>query len=125
MSLAAVTPLPADVLSGCYCDQQLRFLGGGRQVPPRFKLRRVGPRPFTVGVVNSFGGGFVWILWLAHQVRSVVAATSLADLLPSDHDSPNAPATACSVYVIAHPAAQQCGLHLGSGLGCGRYLQMI
>ena len=59
-----MTPLPADVLSGCYCDQQLRFLGGGRQVPPRFKLRRVGPRPFTVGVVNSFGGGFVWILWL-------------------------------------------------------------
>ena len=88
MSLAAVTPLPADVLSGCYCDQQLRFLGGGRQVPPRFKLRRVGPRPFTVGVVNSFGGGFVWILWLAHQVRSVVAATSLADSTESIKDWP-------------------------------------
>ncbi|MBT7447774.1 MAG: hypothetical protein HN797_08455 [Tateyamaria sp.] len=44
--------------------------------------------------------------WLAHQVRSVVAATPLANSTPSDHDSLNAPATARSVYVIAHPAAR-------------------
>ena len=43
--------------------------------------------------------------WLAHQVRSVVAATPLANSTPSDHDSPNVPATARSFYVIAHPAA--------------------
>jgi hypothetical protein len=36
----------------------------------------------------------------------VVAATPLADSMPSDHDSPNAPATARSVYVIAHTAAR-------------------
>jgi hypothetical protein len=44
--------------------------------------------------------------WLAYQVRSVVAATPLADTTPSDHDSPNAPATARSVYVIVHPAVR-------------------
>ena len=48
-----------------------------------------------VGVIDSFGGSSVWLLkpWLAHQVRSVVAATPLADSTPSDHDSSNAPAT--------------------------------
>jgi hypothetical protein len=40
--------------------------------------------------------------WVAHQVRSVVAATPT----PLDHDSPNAPATARSVYVIVHAAAR-------------------
>ena len=44
--------------------------------------------------------------WMAHQVRSAVAAKPLADSTPSDHDSPNAPATARSVYVIAHTAAR-------------------
>jgi hypothetical protein len=63
-------------------------------------------RGLRVGVVDSFAGSFVWVLWLAHQMRSVVAATPLADSAPSDHDSPNAPATARSVYVIAHPAAR-------------------
>ena len=64
-------------------------------------------RGLRVGVIVLFVGSSVWLLkpWLAHQVRSVVAATPLADLTPSDHDSPNAPATARSVYVIAHPAA--------------------
>ena len=36
----------------------------------------------------------------------MVAATST----PSDHDSPNATATARSVYVFAHTAARQMGL---------------
>ena len=36
----------------------------------------------------------------------MVAATLLADSTPSDHDSPNARATARSVFVIAHTAAQ-------------------
>ena len=44
--------------------------------------------------------------WLAHQVLSVVAATPVANSTPSDHDSPNAPATARSVYVIAHLAVR-------------------
>ena len=43
---------------------------------------------------------------MAHQVRSADAAKPLAVSTPSNHDSPNAPATARSVYVIAHPAAQ-------------------
>ena len=43
---------------------------------------------------------------MAHQSWFAVAATPLADSTPSDHDSPNAPATARSVYVIAHPAAR-------------------
>jgi hypothetical protein len=84
-----------------------------------------------MSVVNSFGWSFVWMLWLGHQVRSVVAATTLADATQSDHDSPNAPATARSVYVIAHPAARPPrGLHHGCGLlppiltvsSAGRYL---
>ena len=37
---------------------------------------------------------------------SAVVATPLAVSTPSDHDSPNAPATVRSVYVIAHPAAR-------------------
>ena len=73
---------------------------------PRFRPQRLGPWPFTISVVNLFGGNFVWFLWLAHPVRSVFAATPLADSTPSDHDSPNAPATARSVYVFAHTAAQ-------------------
>ena len=44
--------------------------------------------------------------WIAHQSRSMVAATLLADSTQSDYDSPNARATARSVYVIAHPAAR-------------------
>jgi hypothetical protein len=71
-----------------------------------FRPPRLGPRPFTIGVVNSLGDSFVWVIWLARQPRSAVAATPLADSTLSDHDSPNAPATARSVYVIAHPAAR-------------------
>ena len=41
-----------------------------------------------------------------HQPRSSFAETPRADSTPSDHDSPNAPAAARSVYVIAHPAAR-------------------
>jgi hypothetical protein len=78
----------------------------GRQGDPRFWPPRLGPRSLTNSVVNSLGGIFVWVLWLAHQVRSVIAETPLADSKPSDHDSPNAPAPARSVYVIAHPAAR-------------------
>ena len=72
---------------------------------PRFRPPRLGPRPYTSSAVNSFGGCFVWVLWLAHQVWSVVAATPLADSTQSDHESPNAPAIARSVYVIAHTTA--------------------
>ena len=77
----------------------------GAKGTPRFRPPRLGPWPFTISVVNLFGGNFVWVLWLAHPVRSVFAATPLEDSMPSDHDSANAPATASSVYVIAHPAA--------------------
>ena len=45
-------------------------------------------------VVKSFRDSFVWILWLDHQARSVVAATPLADSTPSDQDSPKEPVTA-------------------------------
>ena len=72
---------------------------------PLFRPPRLGPRPYTSSAVNSFGGCFVWVLWLAHQVWSVVAATPLADSTQSDHESPNAPAIARSVYVIAHTTA--------------------
>ena len=59
-------------------------------------------------MADSFEEIFVWLLkpWMAHQVRSAVAAKPLAVSTPSNHDSPNAPATARSVYVIAHPAAR-------------------
>ena len=69
-------------------------------------------RGLRVGVLDSFGGSFVWLLkpWLAHQSRSMVAVTLLADSTPSDHDSPNAPATARSLYFIAHPTARHRGL---------------
>ena len=48
------------------------------------------------------------------------AANPLEDSTPSDHDSPNAPATVRSVYVFAHTAATEnaaCTLALGLGLG--------
>ena len=93
-------------MSGCYCGQPLRISGTGRQGDPRFRPPRLGPRPYTISAVNSFRGNFVWVLWLAHEPRSAVAAKPLADSTPSDHDSPNAPATVRSVYVIGHPAAR-------------------
>ena len=74
--------------------------------PPVFGPRVSAHGPLTNSVVKSFGGSFVWVLWLAHQVRSAVAAKPLSDSTASDHDSPNVPATARSVYVIVHPAAQ-------------------
>ena len=78
-------------------------------LPPRgpsFWPPRLGAWPFTTSVINLFGGNFVWVLWLAHPVRYVFAATPLEDSMPSDHDSANAPATASSVYVIVHLAAR-------------------
>jgi hypothetical protein len=45
-------------------------------------------RPYSIGGVNSFGGNFVWVLWLGHQVRSVVEATPLADSTESIKDWP-------------------------------------
>ena len=74
--------------------------------PPIHRPPRLGPRPYTNSAVNSFVASFVWVLWLDYQPRSAVAATPLAVSTPSDHDSPNAPTTARSVYVIAHPAAR-------------------
>ena len=61
-----------------------------------------------MGWWTHWGGVLFGVLkpWLAYQVRSVVAATPLANSTPSDHDSLNAPATARSVYVIVHPAAR-------------------
>ncbi len=96
----------AAVVSGGYCGQRLPISGAGRQGDPRFRPPRLGPRPYTISAVNSFRGNFVWVLWLAHQPQFSVATTPLADSTPSDHDSSNAPATARSVYVIAHPAAR-------------------
>jgi len=67
-----------------------------------------------VGVVDSLGGSFVRLLkpWLDHQPQFSVATTPLADSTPSDHDSHHAPVTACSVYVVAYPAAQPARLAL-------------
>ena len=48
----------------------------------------------------------------------MVAATLLADSTPSDHDSPNARATARSVFVIAHPAARPIRLAPRSEVHC-------
>ena len=87
-----------------YCCQRLWISGIFRQGDPQSQCRP--PRPYAISAVNSFGCSFVWVLWLAHQVRSVVAATPLTVSTASDHDSPNAPATARSVYVIAHPTAR-------------------
>ena len=98
--------MPAAATFGGYCSQRLRISGVGHNSNPRFRPPRLGPWPCIIGVVNSFGGSFVWVLWLVHRVRSAVAAKPLADSTPSDHESSNAPANARSVYVIAHPAAR-------------------
>jgi hypothetical protein len=89
-----------------YCGQPLQIKSCWRQGSPCFRAGRLGPRSFTISAVKSFEGNFVWILWLAHQLWSVIAETPLADSAPSDHDNPNAPATARSVYVIAHPVVR-------------------
>jgi len=89
-----------------YWAYRLRIRGVCRQGAPRFRPPCRGPRPYTISAVNSFGGNFVWVLWLAYQSRSMVAATLLADSMPSDHASTNAPTTARSVYVIAHSTAR-------------------
>jgi hypothetical protein len=75
----------------------------GAKGGPCFRAPRLGPRPFTISVLKSFGVSFVWVLWLDHLAWSAVAATSTL----SDQDSPNASETARSVYVIAHLAARQ------------------
>ena len=77
-----------------------------RQGDPRFWSLCLGPWPYTVSVANSFRCSFVCVLWQDHQVWSTVATTPLADSKPSYPDSPNAPATARSVYVIVHAAAR-------------------
>jgi hypothetical protein len=89
-----------------YCAQRLRISGVCRRGDPYLRPPRLGPRPYTISAVNSFVGSSVWVLWLGHQVPSVVAAKPLTGSTPSDHDSPNEPATARSVYVIAHTAAR-------------------
>ena len=87
---------------------------------------RLGPRPYTNSAVNSFAGSFVRVIWPDHQPQPAVAATPLADSTPSDHDSPNAPATVRSVYVFAHTAAtENAACTMALGLGCGRYFQMM
>ena len=53
------------------CGSAARGIGAH----PRFRPPRLGPRPYTNSVANSFGGSFVRVLWLAHQSRSMVAAT--------------------------------------------------
>ena len=83
-------------------------------------------RSHTVSVANSFGGSFVRVIWLDYQPQPAVAATPLADSTSSDHDSPNATATALSVYVIVRPAAtENAACTMALGLGCGRYFQMM
>ena len=106
IGFAAVLSSPAATVSEGYCGQRLPISGAGRQAAPYHRPLRHGPRSFTVSVVKPFGGSFVWVIWLAHPVRSQVATTPLAASTPSDHDSPNAPTTARSVYVVAYPAAQ-------------------
>ena len=90
---------------------QGRWLRAG---DPDSRPLRLGSRLYVISAVNSFGGSSVWLLkvWMAHQSWFAVAATPLADSTPSDHDSPNVPATARLVYVIAHPAARHHGLGL-------------
>ena len=73
---------------------------------PYLRPPRLGPRPYTISAVNSFMGSFVWFLWLDHQPRSAFAETPLTDSALSDHDSPYAPATTRSVYVITPPATR-------------------
>jgi hypothetical protein len=93
---------------------------------PRFRPPRLGPWPYTVSVANSFRCSFVWVLWPEYQVWSAVVATPLAYSTPSDHDGPNATATALSVYVIVRPAAaENAACTMALGLGCGRYFQMM
>ena len=51
----------------------------GTKVTPYLPPRTLDVRPCSIGVVHSFGGSFAWMLWLAHQLLSVVAAKPLAD----------------------------------------------
>ena len=62
-----------------YCAYRLQISGTGRQGYPYLRPPCRGPRPYTISVVNSFRCSFIWVLWLARQVRSVVAATPLAN----------------------------------------------
>ena len=94
------------VVSEVYCSKRLRISGARHQVPPRLRPSRLGPWPYTISVVKSFRGSLIWVLWRDFQALSDVAATPLADSTLSDHDSPNPPATARSVYVITHPATR-------------------
>ena len=107
IGFAAVLTSPAATVSEGYCCQRLPISGAGRQGTPYHRPPRLSLWPYTVSVANSFRCSFVWVLWPDHQPRSAVAAKPLSDSTASDHDSPNAPATARSVYVIAHPAARR------------------
>jgi hypothetical protein len=60
----------------------------GAKGTPYLRSPRPGAWPYTDSVVKSFRGSFVWVLWLVHQVRSVVAATSLGDSTESIKDWP-------------------------------------
>ena len=51
-----------------YCTQPLRFSCNQRQWPPYPRAPRLGPRPFSISLVNLFGGNFVRrpTQWIAH-----------------------------------------------------------
>ena len=59
-----------------YCSQPLQIRGVYRQGAPYLGPRTLDVRPYSISVLKSLGGSFVWVLWLGHQVPSVVAATS-------------------------------------------------
>ena len=44
-------------------------LAEGRQIAPYHRAPRLGPRAFNISVVNSFGGGFVWLRHLYWRIN--------------------------------------------------------
>ena len=44
----------------------------GASGSPNHRALRLGPRPFSISVVNSFGGNFVWITmpWIVHAAAA-------------------------------------------------------
>ena len=52
-------PIKTELIRG-YCAQPLRFSCNWREWAPNPRAPRLGPRPFSTSLINSFGGNFVW-----------------------------------------------------------------
>ena len=110
------------ITSKGYCAQPPRFKSQGTQASPPSSMCMVHAQG-----VKSWGGRFihgysVWLLkpWLAHQVRSSVAANPLESSTPSNHDNPQC---ACNRTFSLCDRASCCtasaACNTGLGWGCG------